>query len=152
MGGHICQIDTSSIWKLLNYIHEKHLWNDDFASWNMVCLRDDVSMEKRWRKCPALFVVPRWRILTNKIYWLVVRNINFIFPYIGLRLSSQLTNKNIFQRGGPGPPTKFIIDHQGSWFHVCFHLSLVTFSDSCWSMSLTMCPARNLGVPPVIHF
>ena len=30
----------------------------------------------------------------------------FYFPInIGLRLSSQLTNSNLFQRGGPGPPT-----------------------------------------------
>ena len=41
------------------------------------------------------------------IIWLVVWNI-FVFPRnIGLRLSSQLTNSIIFQRGGPGPPTSY---------------------------------------------
>ena len=39
------------------------------------------------------------------IYWLVVWNINYIFPLILGISSSQLTH--IFQRGGPGPPTSF---------------------------------------------
>ena len=40
-------------------------------------------------------------------YWLVVWLPFFIFPYIGLLSSSQLTNSIIFQRGfSPGPPTR----------------------------------------------
>ena len=37
-------------------------------------------------------------------YWLVVWNINFIFPYIGLQIIP--IDFHIFQRGGPGPPTR----------------------------------------------
>ena len=46
------------------------------------------------------------------IYWLVVWNINYIFPLILGISSSQLTH--IFQRGGPGPPTSLCITRVGS--------------------------------------
>ena len=45
------------------------------------------------------------RSKSHVLCWLVVWNINFIFPFILGCSSSQWTNSNLFQRGSNQPPT-----------------------------------------------
>ena len=51
---------------------------------------------------------------TTYLIWLVVWNINFIFPYIGFLIIP--IDVHIFQRGGPGPPTSQTRFNQRGFF------------------------------------
>ena len=72
-----------------------------------------------------------WIMTTVLLIWLVVWLPFFIFPYIGLRWSSQLTNSIIFQRGGPGLPTNVYwkyMEYMGTIHEAPFDMSNL----SCW--------------------
>ena len=48
---------------------------------------------------------------TINFIWLVVWNMNFIYPYIGNVIIPTVTHSIIFQRGREKPPTSYVINH-----------------------------------------
>ena len=76
----------------------------------------------------------------------------FYFPRnIGLLSSSQLTNSNLFQRGGPGPPTRQISTNihnlwQVHWkMRIHYRFWAILFSDKPMCVCVYCTPGRDPG-------